>query len=134
MTPDGWQEHLHALSVFASAFSVSACAGLATLLRFAKKVSKLSVASAILNSGLLGLAISLIWYQNYREERNVYSLVGFCVLAGMGGSSVTDLIFSVLSGVGVRVLITREETTHEDRKSTRLNSSHEWISRMPSSA
>lgn len=114
MTPDGWPEHLHALSVFASAFSVSACAGLATLLRFAKKVSKLSVASAILNSGLLGLAISLIWYQNYREERNVYSLVGFCVLAGMGGSSVTDLIFSVLSGVGVRVLITREETTHED--------------------
>ena len=24
--------------------------------------------------------------------------------------------------------------TYEDRKSTRLNSSHEWISRMPSSA
>ena len=23
---------------------------------------------------------------------------------------------------------------HQDRKSTRLNSSHEWISRMPSSA
>lgn len=114
MTPESWHEHLHALSVFASAFGVSACAGLATLLRFAKKVSKLSVASAILNSGLLGLAISLIWYQNYREEKNVYSLVGFCVLAGMGGSSVTDLIFSVLSGVGVRVLITREDTTHED--------------------
>lgn len=114
MTPESWHEHLHALSVFASAFSVSACAGLATLLRFAKKVSKLSVASAILNSGLLGLAISLIWYQNYLEEKNIYSLVGFCVLAGMGGSSVTDLIFSVLSGVGVRVLITREETSHED--------------------
>lgn len=114
MTPENWHEHIHALSVFASAFSVSACAGLATLLRFAKKVSKLSVASAILNSGLLGLAIALIWYQNYREEKNVYSLVGFCVLAGMGGSSVTDLIFSVLSGVGVRVLITREETSHED--------------------
>ena len=31
----------------------------------------------------------------------------------------------------------REEATNagrEDRKSTRLNSSHEWISRMPSSA
>ena len=26
------------------------------------------------------------------------------------------------------------ETLHTDRKSTRLNSSHEWISRMPSSA
>ena len=28
----------------------------------------------------------------------------------------------------------REETEKTDRKSTRLNSSHEWISRMPSSA
>ena len=27
-----------------------------------------------------------------------------------------------------------EEELDEDRKSTRLNSSHEWISRMPSSA
>ena len=27
-----------------------------------------------------------------------------------------------------------EEQRHKDRKSTRLNSSHEWISRMPSSA
>ena len=26
------------------------------------------------------------------------------------------------------------QDSHEDRKSTRLNSSHEWISRMPSSA
>ena len=28
----------------------------------------------------------------------------------------------------------REKMKEEDRKSTRLNSSHEWISRMPSSA
>ena len=27
-----------------------------------------------------------------------------------------------------------EEKLNKDRKSTRLNSSHEWISRMPSSA
>ena len=27
-----------------------------------------------------------------------------------------------------------EDFDYEDRKSTRLNSSHEWISRMPSSA
>ena len=27
-----------------------------------------------------------------------------------------------------------EEISYKDRKSTRLNSSHEWISRMPSSA
>lgn len=122
MTPESWHEHLHALSVFASAFSVSACAGLATLLRFAQKISKLSICGAILNSGLLGLAISLIWYQNYRDEHNVYSLVGFCVLAGMGGSSVTDLVFSVLSGVGVRVLITRDDDPHEDHRHDKTSS------------
>lgn len=116
MNDPSWHEHFHALSVFASAFSVSACAGLATLLRFAKKVSKLSLAGSILNSGLLGLAISLIWYQNYREEQNVYSLVGFCVLAGMGGSSVTDLVCSVLSGAGVKVLITRESSPDEEQE------------------
>ena len=33
------------------------------------------------------------------------------------------LVFLILLGVGVK-----------DRKSTRLNSRHEWISRMPSSA
>ena len=31
-------------------------------------------------------------------------------------------------------LATHVSPKHEDRKSTRLNSSHEWISRMPSSA
>ena len=99
----------HALFVFASAFFVAAFAGLATLLRFARKLSKLAVVSALLNSGFLGLAISLLWYQNYRKEENVYSLIGFCVLAGMGGSSLTDLVFSLLAGAGIRVIITREE-------------------------
>ena len=30
--------------------------------------------------------------------------------------------------------LAEEKIAKEDRKSTRLNSSHEWISRMPSSA
>ena len=34
----------------------------------------------------------------------------------------------------VTLLTGQENSSYEDRKSTRLNSSHEWISRMPSSA
>ena len=34
----------------------------------------------------------------------------------------------------IRFILSANEMTHLDRKSTRLNSSHEWISRMPSSA
>ena len=37
----------------------------------------------------------------------------------------------VLAAIAVNTLL---QTFAADRKSTRLNSSHEWISRMPSSA
>jgi hypothetical protein len=108
-------EHIHALSVFASAFGASSFAGLATLLRFAKKVSKLTVVSAMLNAGFLGLAIALLWYQNYRQAENVYGLIGICVLAGMGGSTLTDLALSLLSGAGIKVII-QHELDHEEHQ------------------
>ena len=37
-------------------------------------------------------------------------------------------------GIGVSIRSADDKSTGVDRKSTRLNSSHEWISRMPSSA
>lgn len=98
----------HAVSVFVSAFGAASFAGLATLLRFAKKISKLSVVSAMLNAGFLGLAIALIWYQNYRQAGNVYGLIGVCVLAGMGGSTLTDLLITLLAGAGIHVTIVHD--------------------------
>lgn len=110
-------EALHAIAVFISAFGAAGFAGLATLLRFAKKLSKLAVVSAMLNAGFLGLAIALLWYQNYRKAENVYGLIGICVLAGMGGSTLTDLAISLLSGAGIKVTIMHErdrEGEHDD--------------------
>ena len=107
-----FEDNFVSLSVFASAFGVSAFAGLATLLRFAKKLSKLSVLSAMLNAGFMGLAIALIWYQNYQEAHDVYGLIGICALAGMGGGTVTDILISVLAGSGIRVTITHERDRH----------------------
>lgn len=110
----------HALSVFLSAFGAASFAGLATLLRFAKKLSKLSVVSAMLNAGFLGLAIALLWYQNYRKAENVYGLIGVCVLAGMGGSTLTDLLISVLTGAGIHVTIVHDRNqprTSDDEQS-----------------
>lgn len=111
-----YDELFHALSVFCSAFGVAAFAGLATLLRFARKLSKLSVISAMLNAGFLGLAIALLWYQNYRKAENVYGLIGICVLAGMGGSTLTDIAISILSGTGIHVTIMheRDRDNHDD--------------------
>jgi len=107
-------EYFHSLAVFASAFGVSAFAGLATLLRFSsKKLSYVAIASAMLNAGFLGLAIALIWYQNYRKAENVHGLIGICVLAGMGGSTITDLLISLLAGAGIKVIITHERDSHD---------------------
>lgn len=101
-------EWIVSLSVFVSAFGVSAFAGLATLLRFGKKLSKLAVVSSMLNAGFLGLAIALIWYQNYQKAANIHGLIGICVLAGMGGSTLTDILISLLSGAGIKVIINHE--------------------------
>ena len=51
-------------------------------------------------------------------------MVDFCLEAGVTG-------LTVLGIMGEATKLTAQES---DRKSTRLNSSHEWISRMPSSA
>lgn len=121
-------ETFHAFSVFLSAFGTASFAGLATLLRFAKKISKLAIVSAMLNSGFLGLAIALIWYQNYRNAENVYGLIGVCVLAGMGGSTLTDLLISILAGAGIRVTIVHErvhEQTHIDAQSNSGDAKHD---------
>ncbi len=119
-------EFIVSLSVFASAFGVSAFAGLATLLRFSRKLSKLAVVSSMLNAGFMGLAISLIWYENYQKAANIHGLIGICVLAGMGGSTLTDILISLLSGAGIKVIINHErdrDDTHrygdnDDHEST----------------
>jgi hypothetical protein len=108
-------ENLNALFVFLSAFGVAAFAGLATFLRFARKITWLSVLSAMLNAGSLGLAIGLIWYRHFCREENISGLIGICALAGMGGSTLSDVFWSILSGAGVKVIITHERNpTFED--------------------
>lgn len=101
-------EQIMSISIFFGAFGVAAFAGLATLLRFAKKLSKLTVCSAMLNAGFLGLAVALLWYRNYQEANNVHGLIGLCVLAGMGGGTLTDILISLLSGAGIKIIVMHE--------------------------
>jgi hypothetical protein len=88
------EELVFSFSIFAASFGCAAFAGLATFLRFTKKITKLRLVSTMLNSGFLGLAIALLWYKNFQEDKNIYSLVGICVLSGMGGSTLTDALLS----------------------------------------
>lgn len=94
---------IHPLGVFASAFGVAAFAGLASLLRSGSKVTVLSVLSAFLNSGLVGLGISLLWYHKFQD--NVYFLIGVCVLAGLGGATTVDAILNAVKSGGFSIKI-----------------------------
>jgi hypothetical protein len=53
---------------------------------------------------------------NYRKAENVYGLIGICVLAGMGGSTLTDLAISLLSGAGIKVTIVHERDRQGDHE------------------
>ncbi len=94
------------LWVFISSFAVSSCAGLAALLRSGVKLSWLGIASALLNSGLLGLGIALLWYTRFRE--NIYFLIGVCLLAGLGGMTTVDFVLSVLRKGGFNLRLSRD--------------------------
>ena len=62
-------------------------------------------------------------------------LTWFPALCDLPGVSVAPLVASLAGRVpGIAFGLPLVALASLDRKSTRLNSSHEWISRMPSSA
>lgn len=91
------------LGVFTASFVVAALAGIAALLRSGKPPSLLSIFSAALNSGLMGLCISLLWYVKFQE--NLYFLVGICVLAGLGGATTIDYVLDVIKKGGFNISV-----------------------------
>jgi hypothetical protein len=90
------------LGVFISAFGVAAFAGLAALLRSRTNPDCKNVFSTLLNSGLLGLGISLIWYTKFQD--NVYFLVGICLVSGLSGMSTFDYILQAMRQAGFQIL------------------------------
>lgn len=94
------------LHVFAAAFAVSSFAGLAALLRSGKPLTVMVVASAMLNTGLLGLAISLIWFTRFKSSEDaIYAMIGICVLAGLAGTSALDLLLQLCKRGGLAITI-----------------------------
>lgn len=108
-----------ALLVFGSAFGVSAFAGLATVLRFGKQLNLLTISAGMLNSGFLGLTIVLFWYEKFLKEGNIYGLVAICVMAGLGGSTITDFLVDIVKKGGLHITIARkgdDEVRDDNRK------------------
>jgi UDP-N-acetylmuramyl pentapeptide phosphotransferase/UDP-N-acetylglucosamine-1-phosphate transferase len=77
--------------------SLASFAGLAELLRSGRELTWRAVASALLNSGLIGAAIGLVWWNKY--DADPYFLIGVCVLAGLGGATFADFAIQLLKRV-----------------------------------
>lgn len=84
--------HQFEVGIFSAAFLLSALAGVAALLRSRSRITPKSVATSSLNSGLMGLGVSLVWYQ---KSEDVYFLIGLCVLVGLGGQPTFDFVLAV---------------------------------------
>jgi len=102
--------------VVLACFSVSSLAGLASLLRSGKPLTWYAIFSAVLNGGLLGVAICLLWYNYF--ENNVFFLVGLCVLAGLGGMSLLDFILVIFARGGLSIILNSaaEKKDVDDKK------------------
>ena len=86
-----------ALWIFLIAAMVSALAGVAALLRTKQVITAYNLLGALLNSGLLGLCVALLWYKKFID--NPYFLVGICVLAGLGGMPTVEFVLDIFKRV-----------------------------------
>lgn len=89
------------IGVFIASFLVSATAGVAAFLRSGKTATPISLTTAGLNSGLLGLAISLIWYRQFQD--NVHFLVGIDIITGLMGAAGLDFVLTILTKGGINI-------------------------------
>jgi hypothetical protein len=99
------EEQFDPLRVMLSAFALAAVGGLAGLLHSTKKLTKKAVVAAVLYSGMTGITIALIWYNKYREEGNIYFLLGVSAAGGLGGVSIFDLWRTVQENGGFSLRI-----------------------------
>lgn len=95
------------LVVFIAAFSVSALAGLASLLRSSDPITVRKVVSHILNSGSLGLGVALLWYNKYIED--VFFLIGLCIFAGLTGVKGVETALNWAQKIAANFLKINEE-------------------------
>lgn len=94
-------------TLFLTAFGVSAFGGLAALLRSNAKVGGKAVASSMLNCGILGLALSLVWYSYF--PNNPHLLVGLCILAGLGGIKGVEFVLDTAKRLATTFAKQKEE-------------------------
>lgn len=106
-------DKLSPITLFTTAFVISALAGVAALLRSTKELTVRMVVSAILNSGALGLGLALLLFTYFKE--NTWFLLGLCILAGLGGMTVLGFVLWLFKqgGADVHISFTKKKKDPE---------------------
>lgn len=107
------QQKFDPFHVLAASFALSSLGGLAALLRSQKKLTARTIVSAVLWSGLTGLLIALTWFNYFNSQGNIYFLLAVSGLAGIGGTTVVDLLMQIFKSGGINIVISPKE--HEDK-------------------
>lgn len=103
--------------VFAAAFVASSLSGIAAYLRSGKEIKPVALITAGLNSGLLGLSISLIYYQKF--TKNITFLLGICVIIGLTGAAGLDFILNAIQKGGISINFGSDKD--DDKDKTKIN-------------
>lgn len=98
--------------VLASCFLVSSIAGLATFLKSRQRVSFRAVVGTLLHTGMMGLIIGFLWFNEYGKD-NPYFMLGVAGLAGIGGVTVVDLVTMVWKKSGISFRIVKADQNEE---------------------
>ena len=107
------QSKFDPLMIFSIAFVISALAGVAALLRSSQELTVRTVLSVILNTGIVGLGISLLLFTYFKD--NAYFLIGLCVFAGLGGLTFVGFILQVFKQGGINITVSpKGESEDED--------------------
>ena len=112
--------------------------------------ASMKLISSIMENKLVGIEVERAYSRKYgteyaahilgytglmtQEEYEKYSLLNYSTDAMVGKDGVEYAFENYLHGKDGKVIETRNSAGTVDRKSTRLNSSHRSLSRMPSSA
>lgn len=89
------------LGLFIAAFFVSAFSGLAACLRTQTDLQPMRLTSALLNSGLLGLGVCMLWYYQFQDR--IYTLIGVCILLGLSGQTALDWVLKAFRQGGLSI-------------------------------
>lgn len=95
-------------------FLLASLAGLAAIIRIQRKFTILSIFSAMLNSGLLGLSLSLIGYKYFKD--NIEILVGGTIIIGLGGTAALETVINIVIEVARSTFTKLDNKSKDDDK------------------